>query len=63
MMRKSASPRRAAAPPPTVDPASADLNTLKSAAAPLMLSFSPEQKREVRALIHVVGLEKLLSDF
>jgi hypothetical protein len=57
------SPRRAAAPPPTVDPVSADVDRFKSAAAPLMLSFSPEQKREVRALIHVVGLDKLLADF
>ena len=30
---------------------------------PLIMSFSAEQKREVRALAHVVGLEQLLSEF
>jgi hypothetical protein len=57
--------RRAAAQsaPPTVDPNSVDLERLKTAAAPLILSFSSEQKREVRALANIVGLEKLLAQF
>jgi hypothetical protein len=48
---------------PTVDVNAADLDRFRAAAAPLMQSFSAEQKREVRALIAIVGLEKLLAEF
>jgi hypothetical protein len=48
---------------PTVDVDAAELDRFKAAAAPLMQSFSAEQKREVRALIAIVGLEKLLAGF
>jgi hypothetical protein len=36
---------------------------LKSAAFPLVMSFSDDQKRELRILAHVNGLEKLASQF
>jgi hypothetical protein len=48
--------------------ASADLNSvevqgLKSAAIPLIMSFNDEQKDEVRNLAHVMGLDQLASQF
>ena len=36
---------------------------LKSAAVPLIMSFSSEQKEEVRSLAHVMGLDQLTSQF
>jgi hypothetical protein len=36
---------------------------LKSAAAPLMMSFNTEQKEEVRNIVHVMGLDQLASQF
>jgi hypothetical protein len=36
---------------------------LKSAAVPLIMSFSSEQKDEVRSLAHVMGLDQLASQF
>jgi hypothetical protein len=36
---------------------------LKSAAVPLIMSFSFEQKEEVRSLAHVMGLDQLASQF
>jgi hypothetical protein len=36
---------------------------LKSAAVPLIMSFSSEQKDEVRNLAHVMGLDQLASQF
>ncbi len=36
---------------------------LKSAAAPLIMSFNDEQKDEVRSLAHVMGLEQNLCDW
>jgi hypothetical protein len=36
---------------------------LKSAAVPLIMSFSSEQKEEVRSLAHVMGLDQLASQF
>jgi hypothetical protein len=36
---------------------------LKSAAVPLIMSFSSEQKEEVRSLAHVMGLGQLASQF
>ena len=36
---------------------------LKSAAVPLIMSFSSEQKEEVRSLVHVMGLDQLASQF
>jgi hypothetical protein len=36
---------------------------LKSAAVPLLMSFSSEQKEQVRSLAHVMGLDQLASQF
>jgi hypothetical protein len=47
----------------TLDPGSDEVQHLKSAAFPLIMSFSDEQKRELRILAHVAGLEKLASQF
>jgi hypothetical protein len=66
---KRPSPARGKAAPsspaaaPTVDVNGAEVERLKAAAAPLMLSFTAEQKREVRSLANIVGLEKVLSEF
>lgn|SRR5579871_270323 len=40
----------------------AALQGLKSAATPLIMSFSDEQRNEVRSLAHVMGLDKLASE-
>ncbi len=47
----------------SLDPDSAEVQDLKSAAFPLILSFSDEQKDEVRSLAHVMGLDRLASEF
>jgi hypothetical protein len=47
----------------SLDPDSAALRGLKSAATPLIMSFSDEQKNEVRNLAHVMGLDRLASEF
>lgn len=44
-----------------VDPDS--VQNLKSAATPLILSFSDEQKEQVRDIAHVMGLDQLASQF
>jgi hypothetical protein len=46
-----------------LDPDSDAVQGLKSAAVPLIMSFSEEQKSEVRNLAHVMGLDKLASEF
>jgi hypothetical protein len=45
------------------DPNSAEVQGLKSAAIPLLMSFNSEQKDEVRNLAHVMGLDQLASQF
>ena len=47
----------------SLDPDSAVVQDLKSAAFPLIMSFSDEQKNEVRSLAHVMGLDKLAAEF
>lgn len=47
----------------TIDPNSTELQGLKSAAIPLVMSFDDGQKRELRTLVQVMGLEKLASQF
>jgi hypothetical protein len=42
---------------------SAEVQDLKSAAIPLIMSFNDEQKDEVRNLAHVMGLDQLASQF
>ena len=45
------------------DPNSAEVQGLKSAAIPLLMSFNSEQKDEVRNIAHVMGLDQLASQF
>lgn len=45
------------------DPDSTQVQDLKSAAIPLIMSFNSEQKDEVRSLAHVMGLDQLASQF
>ncbi len=47
----------------SVDPDSAEVQEFKSAAIPLIMSFSPEQKDEARSLAHVMGLDQLAAQF
>jgi hypothetical protein len=47
----------------TVDPNSPGVQQLKSAAFPLIMSFSEEQKDEVRQLARLMGLEQVASSF
>jgi hypothetical protein len=55
--------RRRGARPGALDPNSSEVQDLKSAAIPLLMSFSSEQKDEVRNLAHVMGLDQLASQF
>lgn len=54
---------RRGARPGAIDPNSTEVQDLKSAAIPLLMSFSSEQKDEVRNLAHVMGLDQLASQF
>jgi hypothetical protein len=47
----------------SADPNSVEVQGLKSAAIPLLMSFNSEQKDEVRNLAHVMGLDQLASQF
>jgi len=47
----------------SLDPDSAEVQGLKSAAVPLIMSFSEEQRSEVRNLAHVMGLDQLATQF
>jgi hypothetical protein len=49
--------------PGVPDPNSAEVADLKSAAIPLLMSFSDQQKDEVRSVIHVMGLDQLATQF
>jgi len=51
------------APPVQVASADPEVQDLKSAAIPLLMSFSSEQKDEIRNLAHVMGLDQLASQF
>lgn len=46
-----------------IDPNSPEVEDLKSAAIPLLMSFSDEQKDEVRSVVHSMGLDQLASEF
>jgi hypothetical protein len=46
-----------------LDPDGAEVQGLKSAAIPLLMSFSDEQKDEVRSLAHGMGLDQLATEF
>jgi hypothetical protein len=47
----------------SLDPYGPEVQGLKSAAVPLIMSFSDEQRSEVRTLAHVMGLDQLASQF
>ena len=57
--RKSAADARGG----TIDPNSAPVQRLKSAAFPLLMSLNEEQKQEVRSMVRLMGLENLASMF
>lgn len=46
---------------PPIDPESAEVAQLKSAAMPLLFQLREDQKREVRALARIIGLEAVAS--
>jgi hypothetical protein len=46
-----------------IDPSSAEVQQLKSAALPLIMRLNDEQKREVKMLAYVMGLEAVASQF
>lgn len=46
---------------PPIDPESAEVQALKSAAMPLLFQLREDQKREVRALARIIGLEQVAS--
>jgi hypothetical protein len=46
-----------------IDPSSAEVQQLKSAALPLIMRLNEEQKREVKMLAYVMGLEAAVSQF
>jgi len=52
---------RPGADPPALDPD--DVERVKYAAMPLIMSLREDQKREVRMLAHVMGLEKIAAQF
>jgi hypothetical protein len=47
----------------TIDPASPPVQRLKSAAFPLLMSLSQDQKEEVRTMVRLMGLENLATQF
>jgi hypothetical protein len=49
--------------PGAIDPNSTEVQDLKSAAIPLLMSFSDQQKDEVRSLAHVMGIDQLATQF
>jgi hypothetical protein len=55
--------RQHGAQPGTIDPNSTEVQDLKSAAIPLLMSFSDQQKDEVRTLVHVMGVDQLATQF
>jgi hypothetical protein len=56
--KTAANPRGA-----TIDPNSVPVQRLKSAAFPLIISLSDDQKQEVRTMVRLMGLENLASQF
>jgi len=56
-------PHKHGAAPVQVASADPEVQDLKSAAIPLLMSFNSEQKDEVRNLAHVMGLDQLASQF
>lgn len=54
---------RTAKQPPLIDTGSAEVQRLKSAAIPLIMSMNEDQKQEVRTMARLMGLEQLASQF
>ena len=48
---------------PYIDPTSAEVRELKSAALPLLMRLTSEQKSEVKKLAYIMGLEAVASQF
>ncbi len=46
---------------PVIDPEAAEVQQLKSAAMPLLFQLREDQKREVRSLARLIGLEKVAA--
>jgi hypothetical protein len=46
-----------------IDPDGPEVQQLKSAAVPLIMSMNDEQKNQVRMLAHVMGLEQVAASF
>jgi hypothetical protein len=46
-----------------IDPDSTQVQRLKSAAVPLIMSFNEDQKQEVRTMLRLMGLENLATQF
>jgi hypothetical protein len=46
-----------------IDPTSTEIQELKSAALPLIMRLNDQQKREVKMLAYVMGLESVASQF
>ena len=42
---------------------SVDVDGLKTAGFPLVMSFSDDQRRELKSLAHLLGLESVISGF
>ncbi len=47
----------------SIDPNSPPVQRLKSAAFPLIMSLSEDQKQEVRSMVRLMGLENLAAQF
>jgi hypothetical protein len=45
----------------TIDMSKVNVEGLKSAGFPLVMSFSEDQKRELKSLTHLLGLESVMS--
>ena len=56
---RQADPNGAAVP--AIDPEAAEVQQLKSAAMPLLFQLREDQKREVRSLARLIGLEKVAA--
>ena len=61
--RRHGAPAAGTAELASLSPESVEVQDLKSAAIPLIMSFSDEQKDEVRSLAHVMGLDQLATAF
>ncbi len=59
--RKMHASKPAAGNAPPIDPDSTEVQQLKSAAMPLLFQLREDQKREVRALARIIGLEKVAA--